>query len=50
MLQILFKRKYSVLFDAVKNRKYAIFRKKIQLIKIIIVEKKSGKNRIKFEF
>ena len=50
MQQIVFKRKYSVLFDAVKTENVQYLEENIQPIKKIVIEKIEEKNRLKYEF
>ena len=49
MEHIIFKREFSVLFDAVKTENVPYLKEKIELIKKIVI-KKSRKNHLKFEF
>ena len=50
MRQILFKREFTVLFNAVKAENVHYLKGKILLIKKIFIEKKKKKPRLKFEF
>ena len=48
--QIVFKREFSVLFDAVKTENVQYLEEKMQPIKRILSKKFQKKNRLKFEF
>ena len=50
MQQILFKRKFSVQFNAAKVKNVQYLKEKIQPIKNIVIKKNPEKNRLKFEF
>ena len=50
MKQIVFKREFFILFDAVKIEKGQYLEEKIQPIKKTVIEKILKKSRLKFEF
>ena len=50
MIQTVFKRKFSVLLDAVKTKNVQHLEEKMQPIKSIVIEKNPEKNCFKLEF
>ena len=50
MQQIVFKRVFFVLFDAIKTENAQYLEEKMQPIKLLLLKKIQKKNRLKFEF
>ena len=50
MQQIVFKREFFVLFDAVKTETVQYLEEKVQPNKNIVIKKSIRKNRLKFDF